>query len=908
MQSRSIAVIAGLAAAVVIFVIAVAVRQAKAPRVISSERAASSSSSQVRTVRGKSGSENAAGDAGKRRGKPGAANQELTPANTPPGQTPISTLPSERATTAGLVGRDGTIPGGPGTAGAAAGHGKNPANGVGTTGSGAPSADGLKPGATDSAASEGDASGQAAAGGASATPNPEATLAPGMAIIGGQVLHGEVRISDASLTLIGEGSNLRAGTDENGRYQFDPVSPGTYRLTLEKPKAPSSVRYVVLKADEMRTNEDFIIPVGHEIEGIVVGETSGNGVAGARVVINNASEKYLFEVRTASDGAFKTASTEAGDYVLYVEASGYISKKSTITVPEDLSEAMQPVKIELEEANTIRGKVMDAAGGPASQAMVGLFTVQASSAFSDPFASIAPVITDSSGAYVISNVPTVQTTFRVGVWKGQHAPVFSSVLQMPEAFQQDVPTITIGTGVAAKGRVVDSKSEPIDGVLVTLPSSDSFPNTGVILQRFNAELPRATTSADGSFRVVGLESGSIELDFSATDYLRQKKTIQATPPEVDIGDVVLQLEDEAGPGVLTGQIIDELGVRYARANCTLFCSNCSPPYTSFQTTDELGHFIFRELPDGNYRLEIATSTLRVGGLWIVLNQRLTGLKPGGGMFYVTFDLSGQVKIKVQDASGQPMRRFRVAVQSNSGQLQDSAYNSITASYETTFESADGEALLQNLVAGTVQITVTVEGVGVAELKNVVVPLEGVNDAGVVQVGQGASMSGRVVAAESGAGIEGAKVLAIPPASAPSDHILNQLNRYTVTASDGRFTLSPLPAGALRLKVTASERVEKIFEGFEAVEAETRPTGDLSIEEGGIVTGRVLDAGGNPAAAIGVRVGSVYAVSDPMGQYRLEGVAPGPQILQAAATASSTTVKVPIEVVAGQVLQVDVHLP
>lgn len=729
------------------------------------------------------------------------------------------------------------------------------------------------------------------------TPTP----APGEALVGGHVLRGTRAIPGAVLSLSGAGRSLRTTGDEQGYYQFLPVSPGSYTLALLNPSSPSPSRVIVLETDDRQFDQDFVLPEGRALQGTVVDQGTKAGIKLAQVTVVTASNKHLFNLYTQEGGTFKTAVLTPGDYILTIEAQGYQKTTRSVTIADDYSSEAEQVEIALIAANIITGKVIDMQGNPIPGAMVGLFTAGAS-AFNDPLASVSGVPTDSSGNYQISKLPPVESVFRVGVWKDGFVPAYSSPLALPEATYDAIEPIQLYNGVRVVGRITDSRNQPLAGVVVAIPNWDSFVSTGAVGQRFNARLPRIASQADGSFVLAGLEPCAATIEFSADGYVAQRKTESLIAPQTDLGEITLIGEQESEEGVISGQVIDEMGNTFRGANCTLICTNCREPVSRFQVTGELGHFSFKDLPEGLYRLEIATPGLRDGNLYMVINARMAGLRPGQEAVIALLDLGGRVRVQVKDASGEPVRNFRVkAVSRVEYPRGDPAWpDYVSVDYTTDFERAGGEAIIKHLAVGKVDLTISVEGLGVAEARGIPVPVEGIGDAGTIVIQGGAEISGRVIAEESNQPLPEVLVQAIPPEGAASDHILNRLNVTATTGESGQFTLRPLPEGPLRIRAKADKlnRVEKVFSGFRIEEGRVNDAGDLPLMLGGILQGAVVDANGNRVAGALVQVPPAQAWSDSQGNYVLRGVAPGSQILHANEYRTGVSVQIAVEILPG----------
>lgn len=125
------------------------------------------------------------------------------------------------------------------------------------------------------------------------------------------------------------------------------------------------------------------------------------------------------------------------------------------------------------------------------------------------------------------------------------------------------------------------------------------------------------------------------------------------------------------------------------------------------------------------------------------------------------------------------------------------------------------------------------------------------DAGTIQLESGAALVGRVVD-ERGRPIEGVDVKA--DSQRHLMHVSGGNARWrgldpgkrfswTTSAEDGRFRLTGLWPGSLRLSAQAAGRLPASLAGVELAAGETTDVGDLVLSRGGIVSGRVVDATG-----------------------------------------------------------------
>ena len=118
----------------------------------------------------------------------------------------------------------------------------------------------------------------------------------------------------------------------------------------------------------------------------------------------------------------------------------------------------------------------------------------------------------------------------------------------------------------------------------------------------------------------------------------------------------------------------------------------------------------------------------------------------------------------------------------------------------------------------------------------------------------------------------------------------EVNPSAVTDSQGKFSLSPLPAGFyvpraeragfVMLRDSAALRTASV----QLRAGETKSDFTIKLAPGGAVSGRVVDADGEPVESVSVSVEGLTgtfrrAQTDDEGQFRLGGLAPGRYRLQ-----------------------------
>ena len=170
-----------------------------------------------------------------------------------------------------------------------------------------------------------------------------------------------------------------------------------------------------------------------------------------------------------------------------------------------------------------------------------------------------------------------------------------------------------------------------------------------------------------------------------------------------------------------------------------------------------------------------------------------------------------------------------------------------------------------------------------------------------------TISGRVVAADTGQPLRRATVTAVPSRSAEPPRrgapFERQRNLSARTDDEGRYSIAQVPAGDYTLNVRRSGYVDASFGQVTTRTPPRRVTVadgvtvgplDFQLWRGGVITGRVMDDAGEPAERVTVRamrqvrVGGQTRISgaaqadqtDDQGHYRLFGLPPGEYLVVA----------------------------
>lgn len=679
--------------------------------------------------------------------------------------------------------------------------------------------------------------------------------------VAGSVFRGEDPVPNAALTLIGPAGNLNARTTDTGRFSFPPVSPGDYTLMLVSPSSPASRRRMALVEGQDRLNEDFVIPGLPPMEGIVVSAASGESIASAMVEVWQGNS-LVGSVSAKTNGEFRLFPLDAGAYLAKGAADGYLPGEQPFEVSADGRNSR--IILELPESAVVLGQVVDANGTPVAQARVGLFS---GAAYNDPFGALGDKLSDGAGRFRFAlPAQASQGTFRVGAYREGHVPAYS---EMQSA--QDLPdliTVRLGQGGSIAGRIVDSESDPVSFAEITV--DNPYASVGAIVQRFHLPPMTISPQENGYFQIDALEPGPAALAVAADGFTPQKPEFQVTDGQInDVGDIVLESED-AKPGRIAGLVVDEQGRPMEGHN--VYIRGEEERHTK---TDSRGGFVADDLPEGEYVIFTNGSVLR-GDLFIAMDQTYPFARPGEDRIYLLYDLAQAIRFRALDSAGEPIKNVDVAVEVryNGAAGHQDVRETFGLGYKESIQTSSGEVLVDNILAGTANLTIKADGVGSEKITDINVPVGDEINLGDITIAEGADMEGRVVSAIDGSAVSGVLVEAAAPQGASGNHPLYSLKVQTRTGMGGDFLLKGVPEGPLDLVFTKTGWATHRETDLEAYANQGNVIGSVALEPEAVLRGYVTGADGLPIYNVIINVQGQTGFTDREGNFRMGQLSQG----------------------------------
>lgn len=424
-----------------------------------------------------------------------------------------------------------------------------------------------------------------------------------------------------------------AVSDAQGRFRFDHLTAGRYRVVASLRERSSPPQDVVLQASEAKDDVQLQIQAGATLRGLVTGLAQA-----ARANVNvtaTGPDSYFAATRTGTDGAFALEGVPSGTILLRATAGDFLSgsmrsASTSVAVPDGQPEVQ--AEIEFEVGHTLSGSVTRG-GQPVAAAFVNASLRGGGGG--------ASARSDDSGGYRLEGLAPGSYTLSAQSAQGS-ARVQQLELEGDLSLDIQIPLARLA------GTVIEAGSkQPLADVVVQADSGDAG-GAGPRLVR------GASTDSTGRFAIEDLEPKAYVVTARRSGFLFEQR--QLTAAEQGSDDVVIELQRGEGIGLqakdgifgvplrgLTARVLDAAGASVFMGGVTL---------------DSEGRGEIPSIKPGQYSVTVdasgyAPATLTLG---VPAPNVVVALTPGGALEIRAGQATlagGPVTLQVLDGAGRP---------------------------------------------------------------------------------------------------------------------------------------------------------------------------------------------------------------------------------------------------------------
>jgi len=621
-------------------------------------------------------------------------------------------------------------------------------------------------------------------------------------------------IGGATVTL----DAARTTTSEaDGSFAFDRLATGDHRVVADRWPAHGEI---TLSLDDRAEPAVITLLIGPTVVVRVV-DRAGAPVAGARLWDRHAEF-------TDRDGKATFRSVDSPHMQLEVAARGYASQAVSVPVGDDPRRTVD-AKVVLQPSVPIGGAVIDQDGKPVSGATIYARVV-------DP-RWIEYTTSDAQGRWKIES--TGRGRVDLMAYSDVDVTVPTPLVDIGTRPRPDL-VLRVERGATISGVAVDAAGKPLAGVRVLAGPGDVH------------------TDEHGRFDVAGVRPGEAFIDASRASLGTPTRIVHVARG----GHVEVRLEmvESSIAGVVTTRRGEPV------ANALLLMEGPLHGNDSNQRaehSDRSGHFDFKAVPPGDYKLLLARDLAPTDSAPRVIvhsgNRNLALVVPD------VASIRGRVVL-----GGKPVDFFGVTATSDPGKPAAPA-----AHY-----SHDGRFELDGVNRGTVSVVLVGPSFRRRVIDGIVVAANQPIELGDLAVTAGSAVRGRVVDT-SGAPVAGATVVVQHGGAFTTLVSLDNQNRGArgaYTDASGRFDLVGLPDDLSGLRIQAREPEHGLAVPHALTTADLDRDVELVLAATGSVAGTVVNDPPGPIwhviRATSVTDGHSYEATSSDGKFTIGQLSPG----------------------------------
>ncbi len=663
-------------------------------------------------------------------------------------------------------------------------------------------------------------------------------------------------------------------TGVDGSFAISDLAAGRYELEVSSPGfGPVAVPGV--EVSEGAGDFDLgtvVLSPGEAIEGVVV-DAGGRPLPGVEIHVAEPSPvplpASLLLMRlagdapaaiTAGDGRFVVADRRPGERLdLVVAGEDYVARivAGIVAPPEE------PLRVVLQQASRVSGRVVDERGEPVAGARVQARPEGLAGSGGGRMPSFNRVRSAADGGFELLDVEPGKVTLAAEAEGFQETRL--SGLEAPAGGELSDVELVLRSGAVVRGAVLDAAGAPVAGARVRIAATGGAGRSGGF----------TVADGDGRFELSSVGLGRWTLTARVEDGRQASKSV-----DVIAGVQTVELRF-AGGAEVSGRILGADGTGLAGAR-VLLDANPRGGYRSLvseTTSGAGGGFVFKDVAAGSYRL----MAFKEG---YADHQRLTPVEVGTGPvegLEILMGQGGTVRGRILGLEFDDLAKVEVRAGGQSGKVD--------------FE---GGYTVEKLPLGEVMVMAEIPGSGRQVMKLVLLEEEAGEAILDLEFGSGYTLTGIVVTGDE-------------PVAGAAVHLSGATVRASgrgATDARGRFRIEGLEAGGYQLWVRSYDTGVEHRDNLDLLGDD-----DVRIQIGtGRVAGQVRDhesgdgvegvtltlAGGDGAGSVRGH-GGKSATSDSRGHFSFAVVPAGPWRLRAS-KAGYADAEILLQTLAGEVVE------
>ncbi len=616
-----------------------------------------------------------------------------------------------------------------------------------------------------------------------------------------------------------------ADSDASGRFEFQTLGTGLYNFRVAasgfQPHTESKIH--VRSDSELK----FQLKEGLSVTGVVQGpndEPVGGATIRAQRIGGSATRPEIVNisfdedgVKSDENGVFVFDTLEDADYNLVAMHDDYQTLRHKGVRP-----GSGEVRLRMTFGGRIRGFVTDTSGQPVAGARL---------VAGDVADNTKEAVTDETGQFVLHGLQTGSRTVSVNVTADGYARVRREV-KVPESREVE-ESFELEPTSRLRGIVVNSAGDPVRGAMIMVKRKQE--NSSV-----DSTVANGRTDARGVYEIPQVEAGeNLWVRVKHSGFLEGRSEPFSLEPgtEIELPAVRLDLG-----GTVAGKVVGPDGSGVGGCVVTMILEGQSENTASLNpsvTTNAQGEFQLRGLASGTIDLVVKPTDM--------LDKVIPGVEVEEGRvvsdIVVTLESGSTLSGRVVNDQGEAVAGATIIAHDFSqGAAQVRAVSDGTGRFrlgrivasetvELEVNHSDYATWTDEKVAVGSEIEITLKQLGL--LTGVVV-----------------NASGEPVASFS---------VQPEPEEGGSRSAKSRLRARTFSSGDGQFSYPGVAGGVYTVDVRAPGLSGATIEGVRVVEGEATDLGQIALELGGGVSGRVVDgATGEPV--FGARITIVQGSS------------------------------------------------